>query len=217
MIEKRLRLMFADSHLLFRQGLKALFEARPEFEVVGDVGTGKEAIDQVPVLRPDVLLIEIVMPVMTGIEAARWLRDKHPSTEIVVLTAHHNETYQRQVFEAGVRGYLLKECAIEDLVVAIRHAARGDYFLAGAAGRDMVEEYVKPAIGRTKPGGVMTQRERELAILLADGYSTKEAAAVLNISAKTAETHRAAIMRKLGARNVADIVKYCIRNRLVAL
>ena len=103
------------------------------------------------------------------------------------------------------------------LFVAIRHAARGDYFLAGAAGRDLVAEYVRPAVNRQKPGGRMTQRERELAILLADGYSTKEAAAVLNISAKTAETHRASIMRKLGARNVADVVKYCIRNHLVEL
>ena len=209
--------MVADDHQILREGIVSLLADEQGLLVVGEAANGQEAIDRVPVYRPDVLLLDIVMPVLGGIEAARWIRDKHPQTEIVILTAHHNETYQRQAFDAGVRGYLTKECSSEDLMVAIRHAARGDYFLSGAAGRDLVAEYVSSAVGRTRPGGVMTQRERELAILLSDGYSTKEAAAVLNISAKTAETHRAAIMRKLAARNVADIVKYCLRNRLIEL
>ncbi len=217
MNETPLKVMLADDHRLFREGVRALLAQRPGLVVVGEAANGKEAIELVPLLAPHVLILDIVMPVMNGIEAARWIRDKHPQTEIVMLTAHHNETYQRQSFDAGVRGYLEKECSIEDLVVAIRHAARGDYFLSGAAGRDLVAEYVRPAVGRIKPGGVMTQRERELAILLSDGYSTKEAASVLDISVKTAETHRASIMRKLAARNVADIVKYCIRNRLIEL
>ncbi|HHN74380.1 MAG TPA: response regulator transcription factor [Acidobacteria bacterium] len=210
-----IRVLLVDDHGLFREGVRALLAGREEFTVVGEAVDGREAIEAVAELIPDVVLLDIVMPRMSGIDAARWIRDHHPRTEVVILTAHHNEAYQRQAFEAGARGYLLKECCFDDLVVALRHAARGDYFLAGAAGRDMVAEYVSAAIQRQRPGGVMTQRERELAVLLADGYSTKEAAAVLNISAKTAETHRAAIMRKLGARNLADIVKYCIRNHLI--
>jgi len=135
--------------------------------------------------------------------------------EVVVLTAHHNEAYQRRAFETGARGYLAASCSLEDLASAIRHAARGDYFVAGAAGRDLVEAYVRPGLRRRRPGGVITPRERELAVLLADGYSTKEAAAVLDISPKTAETHRASLMKKLGARNVTDVVRYCIRSNLV--
>lgn len=217
MVSSPIKVLIVDDHQLFREGVRALLEARSEFTVVGEAGDGQQAVDAVPELLPDVVLLEIVMPRMGGIEAARRIRDRHPRTEIVILTGHHNEAYQRQAFEAGVRGYLLKECSFDDLAVAIRHAARGDYFLAGAAGHDIIAEYVGPALKRQKPGGVMTQRERELAILLADGYSTKEAAAVLDISTKTAETHRAAIMRKLAARNVADVVKYCIRNRLIEI
>jgi DNA-binding NarL/FixJ family response regulator len=164
---------------------------------------------------PDVLLLDIVMPVMGGIEAARELHRTHPRTEIVVVTAHRSEAYQRQAFEAGVRGYLFKDCSPGNLLEAIRAASRGDYYLAGEAGRDLVAEYVRPMVQRQRPGGLITPREREMACLLADGYSSKEAAAVLNISVKTADTHRASLMKKLGARNVADVVKYCIRNQLI--
>ncbi len=212
-----LKLLLVDDHQLFREALGVLLGQQADFEVVGEARNSREAMEQVPLLLPDVVLLDIVMPGTNGIEAARWIRKRHPRTEIVIVSGHHNETFLREAFEAGARGYLLKECSAEDLFVAIRHAARGDYFLAGVAGRELVEEYVRPAVSRQKPGGHMTPRERELAILLADGYSTKEAASVLNISAKTAETHRASIMKKLGARNVADVVKYCIRNRLVEL
>ncbi|MCB9882691.1 MAG: response regulator transcription factor [Planctomycetes bacterium] len=210
-----LKILLVDDHLLFRQALRVLLETRGEFEVVGEAENGRLAMELVSVKAPDVVLLDIVMPGPNGIETARWIRAHHPRTEIVIVSGHHNEAYLREAFEAGVRGYLLKECAAEDLFLAIRHAARGDYFLAGVAGREMVEEYVRPILNLQKPGGHITPRERELAILLSDGYSTKEAASVLNISPKTAETHRASIMKKLGARNVADIVKYCIRNHLV--
>jgi DNA-binding NarL/FixJ family response regulator len=168
-------------------------------------------------LDPDVVVLNVVMPAMDGVEAVRRIRAVQPRTEIVVLTALRGEAYQRQAFEAGVRGYLLWDCGLERLAEAIQHAALGDYYLSGTAGRDMVNEYVKPLIRNQVPGGIVTPRERQLACLLADGYSTKEAAAILNISVKTAETHRASILRKLGARNVADIVKYCIRNQLIDL
>jgi DNA-binding NarL/FixJ family response regulator len=166
---------------------------------------------------PDVLVLDIVMPGIGGIEAARELKQVAPRTEIVVLTGHHNEAYQRAAFEAGARGYLFKDCSVRNLLEAIRAASLGDYYLAGPAGRDLISEYVKPLVARQPPGGRITPRERELACLLADGYSSKEAAAVLGISVKTAETHRASLLRKLGARNVADVVKYCIRNRLIEL
>jgi DNA-binding NarL/FixJ family response regulator len=212
-----IRVVLADDHHVVRAALARLLDSVEGIRVVGEAADGTEAIERVLDADPDVLVLDIVMPGMGGIEAARQIRESHPRTEIVMLTAHRSEAYQRQAFQAGARGYLLKECTVEALVDAIRHAAHGDYYLGGSAGQDVVSEYVQPLIRKQRPGGIVTPRERQLACLLADGYSTKEAAAVLNISVKTAETHRASIMRKLGARNVADIVKYCIRNQLVDL
>ena len=217
MAARAIRIVVAEDHEIVRRGVVCLLGAIEGFEVVGEAENGAAAVEKVLELGPDVALLDIMMPAMDGIEAARRIREARPRTEIVILTAHRNETYQRQAFEAGARGYLLKDCSLERLVEAIRHASVGEYYLSGSAGRDLVNEYVRPLIRNQAPGGVVTPRERQLACLLADGYSTKEAAAVLNISVKTAETHRASILRKLGARNVADIVKYCIRNELIDL
>jgi DNA-binding NarL/FixJ family response regulator len=210
-----LRIVLADDHEIFRRALAALLEGSASVQVVGDAADGREAIDRVLQLDPDVAVLDVVMPRMDGIEAARRIRALRPRTEVVILSAFRSEAYQRQALQAGVRAYLLKECSLEMLLDGIRHAAHGDYFLPGVAGQDLVAEYVRPLIRNQNPGGLVTPRERQIACLLADGYSTKEAAAVLNMSVKTAETHRASIMRKLGAKNVADIVKYCIRNHLI--
>lgn len=210
-----IRIVVADDHEIVREGIVGLLRSVDGFEVVGQASNGADAVEAVLSLDPDVLVLDIVMPVMDGIEAARKVRTTHPRTEIVILTAHRSGAYQRRAFEAGARGYLLKESGFEKLAESIRHAAHGEYYVSGTAGRDLVAEYVRPAVRRQLPGGIVTPREREIACLLADGYSTKEAAAVLNISVKTAETHRASIMKKLGARNVADVVKYCIRNHLI--
>lgn len=214
---KTIRLAIADDHHLFRAALAHYLEAQNGFSVIGEASNGKEAIDVVLETDPDILLLDIVMPVLDGIRAAREIHRVHPRTEIVVLTGHRNEAYQRQAFEAGARGYLFKDCTPDNLMEAIRAASLGDYYLADEAGRDIVAEYVRPLVGKQSPGGHITPREREIACLLADGYSTKEAAAVMDISVKTAETHRASLMRKLGARNLADVVKYCIRNHLVGI
>jgi DNA-binding NarL/FixJ family response regulator len=217
MANRAIRIVVAEDHEIVRQGLVHLLGTIDGLEVVGVAENGAVALERVLELDPDVALLDVVMPAMDGIEAARRIRESCPRTEIVILTAHRSETYQRQAFEAGARGYLLKDCNLERLVEAIRHAAVGEYYVSGSAGRDLVNEYVQPLIKSQAPGGRVTPRERQLACLLADGYSTKEAAAVLGISVKTAETHRASILRKLGARNVADIVKYCIRNELIDL
>lgn len=213
--QSRIRLLLAIEMELFRKGLVAQLTAIPELLVVGDVSDGMEAVEQTPVLRADVVVAEIVLPKLDGITVCRRIRSMHPGTEVLFLTSFRNEDQMREAFEAGARGYLLRTCSFEELVFAIKKAARGDYYLSGPAGQEMVAEYVKPLLRNQRPGGIMTQRERELARLLADGYSTKEAADVLRISPKTAETHRASIMKKLNAKNVTDIVKYCIRNRLI--
>lgn len=154
---------------------------------------------------------------MDGIAALQRIKMLKPTVEVVMLTMYQNESYQREAFAAGARGYLLKDCGFDEVVLAIKYAARGDYYICGPLGKDLVAEYVQPLLNSQKSGGVMTQRERELARLISDGYSTKEAAEILNISPKTAETHRSTIMKKLGARNVADIVKYCIRNQIIEI
>lgn len=210
-----IRVVVADDHHVVRAGLVRLLDAADGIRVVGEAADGAGAVERVLEADPDVAVLDIVMPGIDGIEAARRIRASHPRTEIVILTAHRGEAYRRQAFRAGARGFLVKDCSPEALVEAIRHAAHGDFYLAGTEGQDVVPDYVRPVIRRQGPGGLVTPRERQVACLLADGYSTKEAAAVLAISVKTAETHRASIMRKLGARNVADIVKYCIRSHLI--
>jgi DNA-binding NarL/FixJ family response regulator len=215
MLERHTRVFIVDDQKLFRNGLIALFEDEDGIDVVGEAENGLEAVEKIAVLDPDVIIMNVSLPVMDGIAAARRIRSRHPRTEIVFLAASHNEDQMREAFESGGRGFLLKDSDFEELLYAVKKAAQGDYYISGPASADLVAEYVKPWVKSQRPGGVMTPRERELARLLADGYSTKEAADVLNISPKTAETHRASIMKKLNARNITDIVKYCIRNHII--
>lgn len=191
-----------------------LLNRQENLEVVGEAADGPEAIELVTDVRPDVLILSSMLPMMDGATVANRVRHL-TSTEVVILAASHNEQHMREAFENGARAYLLKSCDLHELVFAIRKAAEGEFYLSGPGGSDVISEYIKPWLDQQRPGGVMTQREKELARLLADGYSTKEAARVLNISPKTAETHRASIMKKLGAKNVTDIVKYCIRNYII--
>lgn len=211
----KIRVIVADDQELFRNGLTAMFEKAKHIEVVAETTNGVDTVEQVALLKPDLAIIDIYLPKLDGISACRRIRALYPETEVLFLADSHNENQMRETFEAGSRAFLLKDCSFEELIFAVQKAAQGDYYLSGPASQDMVAEYVKPLLNSQRPGGVMTQRERELALLLADGYSTKEAATVLNISPKTAETHRASIMKKLNAKNVTDIVKYCIRNHII--
>lgn len=215
MARVEIRIVVADAPRIVREGIARLLSDVPGFEVVGEAASGQEALEKVLTLSPDVLVIEGSFPGTDGIETARLVRESHPRTEVMVLTALRGEEALRRALGVGVRAYVLKDCAPSDLAEGVRRAAHGDYHVAGSTERDPVAAYVEPSLRSQRPGGLVTPRERELAVLLADGYSTKEAAAALNISVKTAETHRTSIMRKLGARNVADVVKYCIRNGLI--
>jgi two-component system, NarL family, response regulator NreC len=216
MTERPIRVFLVDPQELVRQAVAHLLAATGNFEVAGHAGIDQEAMAQVPALAPDVAVVALSRSAPGGLELVRWLRAHFPRTELVALAAAGTEAQQRAAFEAGARGFVTKEAAFDQLVDAIRCAARGDFFLAGA-GRDEVAEYASPWVEQQAAGGHITPRERELAVLLADGYSSKEAAATLGISVRTADTHRASLMRKLGARNLADVVKYCIRNGLVGV
>ncbi|MCZ6601362.1 MAG: response regulator transcription factor [Acidobacteria bacterium] len=209
------RLALALGPRLLRTTLASWFAGRSGWKVVATAQDSVGTLDLVLEIEPDLLLLGLEVPAMSGLEVVRRIRNLHPRTEIVVLAERHNEAYPPQAFEAGARGYVHGETPPAEVEVALLAARRGDYFLAGEQGRETINDYVGPVVRRQRPGGLITPRERQLACLLADGYSSKEAAGVMNISVKTAETHRASLMRKLGARNVADVVRYCIRNRLI--
>jgi DNA-binding NarL/FixJ family response regulator len=216
-LNRPIKILLADGQQLFREGLKALFDADPDFEIVAEAANGKDALDATLELKPDVVIVDNLLPVISGAALSRRIHSLQHGTEILFLTAIHTEDGVREAFESGGRGFLLKDCDFEELVYAVKKAAHGDYYIAGSIGPDLVDTYVKAHLKSQRPGGLITPREQELARLLADGYSTKECADIMNISPKTAETHRASIMKKLKARNVTDIVKYCIRNNMIEL
>lgn len=210
-----IRIVIADERKLFRQGLIALFATESGILVVGETADGLSAVELAESKKPDVVVLNINLPGLDGINTGRKIRRSTSSPELVFLSTRHNEAQMREAFRVGGRAYLLQDCDFKELVFAIRKAAVEDYYLSGPAGHEMVQGYVNPGESDSEAEGAMTRREIELARLLAEGYSTKEAASRLNISAKTAETHRASIMRKLQAKNVTDVVKYCIRNKLI--
>ena len=207
--------MIVDDQTLFRAGLISLLSATDGIEIVGEAVNGVQAVEIAPECNPDVIIMNIMMPIMDGITAARRIKQSMEKIEILFLSANYREDKVKEGFESGARGFLQKDCDFKELLFAIQKAAFGDYYISGRIGPDIINAYIKTHIQSQRPGGLMTPREREIAKLLADGYSTKEAAAILNISPKTAETHRASIMKKLKARNVTDIVKYCIRNHII--
>lgn len=213
-----IRLVIADERKLVRQGLIALFTTELGILVVGDAADGGELTKLATTQKPDVVVLNVDLPVLDGLGAAERMGKFAAPPELVFMAHRHSEQQLREAFALGARAYLLVECDFKELVLAVRKAAAGDYYLTGPAGHNMVLEYIN---GRASVsgggGGGLTRRERELCRMFADGFSTKEAAERLAISVKTAETHRAAIMKKLRAKNVTDIVKYCIRNGIVRI
>jgi len=208
-----IRLVIADERKLLRQGLIALFTTELGILVVGEAADGAALIDLVTKRTADVVLLNSELPHLDGAGVAARLRKLALPPELVFMTRRHNERQMREAFALGARAYLLTSCDFKELVLAVRKAAVGDYYVTGAAGHDLILRYINS--GEAEDDSArdgLTSREREMCRLLADGLSTKEAAEYLAISVKTAETHRARIMKKLRARNVTDVVKYCIRN-----
>lgn len=210
-----IRIVIADERKIFRQGLLALFSTEVNILVVGDCGDGLEVVDMVAAKKPDVVVLNINLPTLDGVSAAMRMRKSPQPPDLVFLANQHSEALMREAFTAGAHAYLLQDCDFKELVFAIRKVAAGDYYLTGPAGHEMVMEFVNRLADIDDTGGLLTRRETEICRLLADGFSTKEVAGRLHISVKTAETHRAAIMKKLRAKNVTDIVKYCIRNKII--
>jgi len=209
-----IKVLLADDHALVRAGIRSLLNAMNEVEVVAEASSGEEAIELAASSRPDVVLMDIAMKGITGLEAAARMRGRNPEVRVVILSMHSGEEYVLQALRAGAAGYLLKDAATGELELALRSVMRGESWLSPAVSRQVVEGYAQRAGGEQAPE-VLTARQREVLRLVAGGKSTKEIAFLLNLSVKTVETHRAQIMERLGIRDVAGLVRYALRTGLV--
>jgi two-component system response regulator NreC len=206
-----IRIVLADDHVLVRQGLKSLLE-REKFHVVAEASDGEEAVRLTKEHSPDIAVIDISMPMRNGISAARELGRSCPKTKSILLTQHEEEQYIHEALEAGVKGYVLKNQVASDLIHAIQQVCRGEFYLSPGISRGMVEAYLSKSDKSADP---LTLRERQVLQLIAEGKSTKNAASLLGISVKTAESHRMRLMQKLDIHETASLVRYAVRRGLV--
>ena len=210
-----LRIVIVDDYAVVRRGVRALLESQPGWEVTGEAATGREAVDLAKRLQPDVVVMDVSLPELNGLDATRQILKDTPRTEVLVLTMHHSEELARNILQAGARGYVLKSDADQSLIAAVESLRQHKPFLTSTVTEFVLDEYLhRTEEGSASPAAV-TPREREIIQLLAEGKSNKETAAALTVSVKTVEAHRANIMRKLRLRSVSDLVRYAIRNKIV--
>jgi DNA-binding NarL/FixJ family response regulator len=210
-----IQILLADDHEVVRKGLRALLESQPGWKVVAEATDGREAVEKARDMHPDVAIVDIGMPSLNGLEATRQIVKKAPRTRVLVLTMHDTNPLIQQVVKAGARGYVLKSDVASDLVSAVEALCRDQTFFTSKVSQIILDRYVgkaEGAEGSPDPDSPLTPREREVVQLLAEGKSSKEVAAVLGISVKTAETHRINLMRKLDCHSVAEVVRYAVRN-----
>jgi DNA-binding NarL/FixJ family response regulator len=217
---KRLRILIVDDHEIIRQGLRAVLQTQAHWEVVGEASTGRQGVEVARELKPDLVIMDISMPDLNGLDAAREILREEPLTEILILTFHDSERLVRMVLESGARGYVLKSDATRDLVAAVEALSQHRPFFTAKIAHLVLEGYLKagqPGAAAEEPTERLTLREREIVQLLAEGHSNKEVAGRLNISTKTVETHRSNIMEKLHIRSITELVRYAIRNKITDL
>jgi DNA-binding NarL/FixJ family response regulator len=217
-MSRKTRVLLADDHVLIRAGLRMVVDAQPDLTVVGEAGDGREAVAMAENLKPDVVVMDIGMPTLNGIEAASQVREKLPDAQIVMLSMHSDEGYVLRALKAGAKAYLLKDSAETDLARAIRAAAEGKSFFSPAVGRVLLEDYVRKLqrTGGEDSYDLLSPREREVLQLVAEGKSSKEIANLLNLSVYTVETHRARVMQKLNLRGIPELILYAVRKGIIA-
>lgn len=215
---KKLRILLADDHIVMRTGLRALLERQPNLEVVGESENGRETVALAASLRPDVVVMDVGMPVLNGIEATQTIVTQCPATAVVILSMHADESYVMRALKAGARGYLLKDSAAADLMGAIQAISQGKSFFSPKVSRILAEDYVRvlKQKGAVDTYDLLTSREREILQLLAEGKTNKEVATALNISPYTVETHRSHILQKLNLHNSAELVLYAVRKGIIS-
>jgi DNA-binding NarL/FixJ family response regulator len=211
-------ILLADDHDVVRRGLREMLEAHEGWEVCGEARNGREAVELAIQLRPQIAVLDLMMPELNGLEATRQIRKELPTTEVIIFTMYETEQLIREVLAAGARGYILKADAGRNLVSAVEALAHHKPFFTPRVSETLLEAFLKstPATDKASAFGLLTDREREIVQMLAEGKSNKEIASALSISVKTVETHRATVMRKLGINSIVELVHYAIRNQLVA-
>ncbi len=215
----KIRVFLADDHLILREGIRSLLGKVPDIEVVGEAGDGGEAVTMVEQLVPDVVLMDITMPGMSGLEATRQIKQKYPQVKVLILTIHETDQYLSQMLQAGASGYVVKTTATSELISAIRAVHQGDVYLYPSITRMLVENYLQRVKGgeeKTSYEG-LTSREREILMHIAEDKKNKEIADLLGISVRTVQAHRTNLMDKLGAHDRTELVKYAINKGIIDL
>jgi DNA-binding NarL/FixJ family response regulator len=215
---KPIRILLADDHTVVRKGLRLLLESQPEFQVIADAANGREAVAMAEEHRPDVVVMDVAMPTLNGIEAARQISARLPQTSVVFLSMHSDEGYVLRALKAGARAYLLKDSAEQDLINAVKAVREGKAFFSPAISKMLVEDYMRQMQERKVEDSyeLLTTREREVLQLLAEGKNNKEVAGVLNLSLYTVETHRSNIFQKLNLHSGAELILYAIRKGVIS-
>ena len=216
---KKIRVLIVDDHTLVRDGIRSLLALVADIEVVGEAANGKEALERTRELAPDVVLMDLAMPIMGGLEATRKIRKEFPGTQVLALTQYDDTEYVIPVIEAGARGFVTKMAAFSELASAIQAAYRGDSFLSPTAATALVDEYQQKTAGEEEkdPYQQLTDREREVLKLVAEGHTAREIADMLVVTPKTVEWHKASLMKKLNIHNNTDLIKFAIRKRVITV
>jgi two-component system response regulator NreC len=210
---KKIRILIADDHVIVRDGLRQLLNSQSDMEVTGEAEDGREALKKVKALHPDVILLDIAMPRLSGLEVITLIREASTATQVVVLSMHAKETYVQQVLASGALGYVLKASPSTDILEAIRTTHRGEYFLSSRLKAEVIGQYLKtrPAAVAVRGYELLTEREQQVFRLVAQGHSTAQIADILCVSAKTVEKHRTSLMNKLGVHDRMELLKYAIK------
>jgi DNA-binding NarL/FixJ family response regulator len=209
---KRIRILLADDHGVVRQGFKMILGAQADMEIVGEAANGREAVEQAERLKPDIVVMDVAMPELNGIEATRRLAESAPHVRVLALSMHKDSVYVRETLRAGARGYLLKDSGANDLVAAVRAVASGEGYLSPAVSNAVLDDYRRHV---TNAIDLLTSREREVLQMLAEGKTNKEIAATLNLSVYTVDAHRGHIMEKLNLHSINELVRFAVRNGMI--
>jgi len=207
-----IRILLADDHVLVRQGFKMILSAQPDMQIVGEAANGREAVELSEKLQPDLVIMDVTMPELNGIEATRLLVTIAPRARVLALSMHKDSVYVREILRAGARGYLLKDSADADLIAAVRAVAKGEGYLSPAVSEAVLTDYRRHV---TDPLDLLTTREREVLQMIAEGKTNKEIATSLNLSVYTVEAHRGRVMEKLNLHSTGELVRFALRNGLI--
>ncbi|MDX1980330.1 MAG: response regulator transcription factor [Bryobacteraceae bacterium] len=210
---RKISVLLADDHTLVRKGFGLILSGQPDLEVVGEASNGREAVELAAKLQPDVVVIDVTMPELNGIEGTRRIGEVSPRTRVLALSMHRDAVYVREILRAGARGYLVKDADDDAFVDAVHAVARGEGYISPAVSEVVLSDYRRHV---TNPLDLLTSREREVLQMIAEGKTNKEIATVLNLSVYTVEAHRGKIMEKLNLHNTGDIVRFAIRNGLIS-